>query len=63
MKQSNQQSGVVRAANNAATKVATWSAAKQSFAQRVMAAGSFKTTGSAGTRNTAKAIPQQTQKK
>jgi hypothetical protein len=43
---SSSESGVMRAAASAATKVSSWSASKQEFASRVTNNGSFATEGS-----------------
>ena len=41
MKHADQKSGVMKIATNAATRTEGWSSAKQAFAQRVSASGSF----------------------
>jgi hypothetical protein len=66
MKQTPQQSGVMKAANSAATKVSTWSPAKQNFAQRVTTSGGFSSgasSGSAQTRDAAHHAQSQPPKK
>jgi hypothetical protein len=51
--QSNQPSGVMKAASTAATKVSNWSSSKQSFARRVTTTGSFKSSEPASLKTTA----------
>jgi hypothetical protein len=48
---SSSESGVMRAAASAATKVSSWSASKQEFASRVTNNGSFATEGSSSHSN------------
>lgn len=44
-KQQTQQTGIMKAANSAATKVSGWSDAKKNYAAKVVSSGSFQSKG------------------